>query len=184
LGADPGAPRRSRSTWSLGPRTGFLSRAEPARGSGLIGLRDRVEARGGSTQVTSRPGEGTVIADVTAAAFLNPGVTAWKTVFAALTHPAGRADSAPRRIRYILVGMSAGEVAGLPAMTLRAAPVQLVGSGIGGRAGLADAAAAYASLLEQVAAGEVTLDIDPVPLAEVEKAWPQAGSDRRVVFVP
>jgi signal transduction histidine kinase len=36
--------------------------AEPARGSGLIGLRDRVEALGGSIQVTSRPGEGTVIA--------------------------------------------------------------------------------------------------------------------------
>jgi hypothetical protein len=80
--------------------------------------------------------------------------------------------------------MSAGEVAGLPAMTLRAAPVELVGSGIGGRAGLADAAAAYDGLLRQVAAGKVTLDIDPVPLAEVEKAWPHAGSDRRVVFVP
>jgi signal transduction histidine kinase len=36
--------------------------AEPARGSGLIGLRDRVEALGGSIQVTSLPGEGTVIA--------------------------------------------------------------------------------------------------------------------------
>ena len=36
--------------------------AEPARGSGLIGLRDRVEALGGSIQVTSRSGEGTVIA--------------------------------------------------------------------------------------------------------------------------
>jgi signal transduction histidine kinase len=36
--------------------------AEPARGSGLIGLRDRVEALGGSIQLTSRSGEGTVIA--------------------------------------------------------------------------------------------------------------------------
>jgi signal transduction histidine kinase len=36
--------------------------AEPARGSGLIGLRDRVEALGGSIQVTSHSGEGTVIA--------------------------------------------------------------------------------------------------------------------------
>jgi hypothetical protein len=107
-----------------------------------------------------------------------------EAVFAALPRPAGRADGAPSRIRYILVGMSAGEVAGLPAMTLRAAPVELVGSGIGGRAGLPDASAAYASLLQQVAAGEVTLDIDPVPLAEVEKAWPHAGSDRRIVFVP
>jgi signal transduction histidine kinase len=36
--------------------------AEPARGSGLIGLRDRVEALGGSIQVTSPAGEGTMIA--------------------------------------------------------------------------------------------------------------------------
>jgi hypothetical protein len=80
--------------------------------------------------------------------------------------------------------MTAGEVAALPAMTLRAAPVQLTGSGIGGQAGLADAAAAYADLLKQVAAGEVVLDVDPVPLANVERAWRQAGGDRRTVFVP
>jgi signal transduction histidine kinase len=33
--------------------------ADPARGSGLIGLKDRVEARGGTMTVESRPGEGT-----------------------------------------------------------------------------------------------------------------------------
>ncbi len=33
--------------------------ADPARGSGLIGLRDRVEAAGGTFRVTSRRGEGT-----------------------------------------------------------------------------------------------------------------------------
>ena len=35
--------------------------ADPARGSGLIGLRDRAEARGGSLEVSSPPGEGTLI---------------------------------------------------------------------------------------------------------------------------
>lgn len=106
-----------------------------------------------------------------------------EAVFAALVRSDLHADGAPQRTRYILVGMSAGEVAGLPAMTLRAAPVQLVGSGIGGPAALADAAAGYDSLLQQVAAGEIVLDVDPVPLADVEHAWPQAGSDRRTVFV-
>jgi GAF domain-containing protein len=33
--------------------------ADPARGSGLIGLRDRVEATGGTFRLKSRPGEGT-----------------------------------------------------------------------------------------------------------------------------
>jgi signal transduction histidine kinase len=36
--------------------------ADPARGSGLIGLRDRAEALGGTLAVASPPGEGTVIA--------------------------------------------------------------------------------------------------------------------------
>jgi hypothetical protein len=107
-----------------------------------------------------------------------------EAVFSALIHSDGRADNAPQRTRYVLVGMTAGEVAGLPAMTLRAASVELTGSGIGGQAALADAAAAYASLLQQVAAGEVMLDVDPVPLARVEHAWRQAASDRRIVFVP
>jgi signal transduction histidine kinase len=35
--------------------------ADPARGSGLIGLRDRVEALGGSLGISSPPGEGTLI---------------------------------------------------------------------------------------------------------------------------
>jgi hypothetical protein len=75
-------------------------------------------------------------------------------------------------------------VAALPVITLRAAPVELFGSGIGGQAGLGDAAAAYEDLLQQVAAGEIGPDVEPVPLAKVEQAWPQAGSDRRIVFVP
>jgi signal transduction histidine kinase len=33
--------------------------ADPARGSGLIGLKDRVEGTGGTLRVESRPGEGT-----------------------------------------------------------------------------------------------------------------------------
>jgi NADPH:quinone reductase-like Zn-dependent oxidoreductase len=54
-----------------------------------------------------------------------------EAVFAALPG----AGAARERIRYVLVGMSAGEVASLPAMALRRAPVQMFGSGIGGRAG-------------------------------------------------
>jgi NADPH:quinone reductase-like Zn-dependent oxidoreductase len=107
-----------------------------------------------------------------------------EAVFAALARPELRAGDGPERIRYIQVGIAAGQVAALPAITLRAAPVQLFGSGIGGPAGLTDAAAAYRDLLQLVAAAEISVDIDPVPLAKVEQAWPEAGSDRRIVFVP
>jgi NADPH2:quinone reductase len=103
-----------------------------------------------------------------------------EAVFAALPE----AGAGPQRIRYVLVGMSAGEVASLSAMALRRAPVQISGSGIGGRAGLAESAAAYRSLLTMAAAGEITLNVDAVPLASVEKAWAQPDGGRRVVFVP
>jgi signal transduction histidine kinase len=35
--------------------------ADPARGSGLIGLRDRIQALDGSIEVNSRAGDGTTI---------------------------------------------------------------------------------------------------------------------------
>jgi hypothetical protein len=91
-----------------------------------------------------------------------------EAVFAALMRPA----RTPDRIRYILVGMAAGEVAGVPAIALRRAPVQLAGSGIGGPASLEAAGAAYADLLKQVVAGEIVIDAEPVPLAEAERPGP------------
>jgi hypothetical protein len=66
----------------------------------------------------------------------------------------------------------------------RGAPVQIFGSGIGGRAGLAESAAAYESLLEMAAAGEITLDVEAVPLSGVETAWAHPDAGRRAVFVP
>ena len=107
-----------------------------------------------------------------------------EAVFAALMRADWHSGGAPRRCRYVLVGMSAGEAAVLPALALRKAPVRLFGSGIGGAASLAETAAAYASLLRQVAAGEISLDIDTVPLADVEQAWLQPGNGHRIVFVP
>jgi NADPH:quinone reductase-like Zn-dependent oxidoreductase len=107
-----------------------------------------------------------------------------EAVFAALARGAAHAGDGPQRIRYVQIGIAAGEVAALPAITLRSAPIELFGSGIGGSAALEEATAAYNDLLQQVAAGEISLDVDPVPLEKVEQAWAQAGSDRRTVFVP
>jgi signal transduction histidine kinase len=49
------------STLRVCVRDNGVGGAEPQRGSGLIGLRDRVEALGGSIDVTSPVGQGTVI---------------------------------------------------------------------------------------------------------------------------
>jgi signal transduction histidine kinase len=46
----------------LSVRDDGVGGADAARGSGLVGLTDRVEALGGSIRVSSRPGEGTQIA--------------------------------------------------------------------------------------------------------------------------
>ena len=43
----------------LSVRDDGIGGADPARGSGLVGLRDRVEALGGSLEATSKPGDGT-----------------------------------------------------------------------------------------------------------------------------
>jgi signal transduction histidine kinase len=43
----------------LGIRDDGVGGADPARGSGLVGLQDRVEATGGTLRVESRPGQGT-----------------------------------------------------------------------------------------------------------------------------
>jgi signal transduction histidine kinase len=44
---------------SLSIRDDGVGGADPAAGSGLVGLRDRVEALGGTLTVQSAPGEGT-----------------------------------------------------------------------------------------------------------------------------
>ena len=43
----------------LGVRDDGVGGADPARGSGLVGLKDRVEATGGTLRVDSRAGHGT-----------------------------------------------------------------------------------------------------------------------------
>jgi signal transduction histidine kinase len=48
-------------SFHLSIRDDGVGGADPARGSGLVGLRDRVEALGGSFEVGSPPGEGTLI---------------------------------------------------------------------------------------------------------------------------
>jgi signal transduction histidine kinase len=52
VGTDDGRVR-------LGVRDDGVGGADPARGSGLVGLKDRVEATGGTLRVQSHPGQGT-----------------------------------------------------------------------------------------------------------------------------
>ncbi len=102
-----------------------------------------------------------------------------EAVFGALAEGAnGR-----RPITHILVGMTAGEVIRLPAMTLRRAPVHLMGSGSGRPLPVTDAARGYAEVLDLVTGDGIDVAARPVALADVERTWGSAAAGR-VVFVP
>jgi NADPH:quinone reductase-like Zn-dependent oxidoreductase len=128
--------------------------------------------------------------DVTAAAVTNPGMAAWKALPWEGELAAGQtvlvlgATRASGRIATQLVKRHGARVIAaegpyhLIVDYLWGAPAEAV------FAALEDATAAYNDLLHQVAVGEISLDVDPVPLEKIEQAWTQAGSDRRTVFVP
>jgi NADPH2:quinone reductase len=106
-----------------------------------------------------------------------------EALVAALTRTAAQ-RSAGQEIIHVLVGMSAGEAALIPAIGLRSTPLRLIGSGTGPQPGLEDAARAFQDLLRHAENSSIPLEFEPVPLAEVEEAWRRPVSRRRIVFVP
>jgi NADPH:quinone reductase-like Zn-dependent oxidoreductase len=101
-----------------------------------------------------------------------------EAVFAALAAGTGR------RTRYLVVGMTAGDTAALPAMALRRSPVELIGSGTLPPPTPTASTAAYADLLRRAAAGDISVDVDTRPLAAVEQSWTRPSSEHRVVLIP
>jgi NADPH:quinone reductase-like Zn-dependent oxidoreductase len=89
--------------------------------------------------------------------------------------------SATHRTRLVEVGSSAGPDLTLPAATLRSVDLTLCGSGFGA-ARLETIFAAIPTLFQMAADGRLTIDVRPVPLAEVESAWNRGEKGRRIVF--
>jgi NADPH:quinone reductase-like Zn-dependent oxidoreductase len=80
-----------------------------------------------------------------------------------------RADRS-RALDWIEIGAMAGPAVELPSAALRSANLRLQGSGQGSvspRLYLAE----LPSLVEEIDAGTITVNVRPVPLAEVEAAW-------------
>ncbi|PTL85691.1 zinc-binding alcohol dehydrogenase family protein [Vitiosangium sp. GDMCC 1.1324] len=88
-----------------------------------------------------------------------------------------------RRTRLVEVGEMAGGTLTLRAAVLRAADITLAGSG-GGSVPIGRFVEAIPELLRRVARGELRLDVEEVPLAEVEDAWGRSPRGRRLVVVP
>jgi NADPH:quinone reductase-like Zn-dependent oxidoreductase len=89
--------------------------------------------------------------------------------------------SATHATRYVEVGAMAGRTITLPAEVLRAVDLTLKGSGFGA-AKIDVIFAAIPKLFDQAAAGKLTIDLDAVPLADVEAAWNRVEKGLRIVF--
>jgi NADPH2:quinone reductase len=86
-----------------------------------------------------------------------------------------------QRTRLVEVGASAGPNINLPGATLRSIDLTLLGSGFGA-APLELIFSTIPTLFQMAAAGSLTIDVEPVPLAEVESAWVRGEKGRRTVF--
>jgi NADPH:quinone reductase-like Zn-dependent oxidoreductase len=89
--------------------------------------------------------------------------------------------AATHRTRLVEVGASAGPNITLPAATLRSVDLTVCGSGFGA-ARLDVILAAIPMLFQAAAEGKLTIDVEAVPLAEVESAWNRVEKGRRLVF--
>jgi hypothetical protein len=94
----------------------------------------------------------------------------------------GLAHTAPR-VRLVEVGQMAGPTISLPADVLRSSGLEILGSGPG-TIPLAEITGAIPEFMSLAATSDLPIDIDEVPLAEVEPAWHRRSGGRRIVFRP
>ncbi len=87
-----------------------------------------------------------------------------------------------RPLSWVEIGSLAGATAPIPSAALRAARLEIVGSGQGSVGG-AEIVAELPALVDRLVAGDLTVEPVAVPLRDVERAWAEP-SDRRVVLVP
>jgi len=93
----------------------------------------------------------------------------------------GRADRS-KPLRWIQIGSMAGTTIALPSAALRAANLQLLGSGQGSLT-TAGIVAELPALAEQISAGAFVVDPLATPLSDVESAWnAPTAPGQRIVF--
>lgn len=94
-----------------------------------------------------------------------------------------RADRS-KPLTWIEIASLAGPTAAIPSMTLRAARLQIVGSGQGS-VSTRDIVAELPTLAEHITAGRLRVNARPTPLADVERAWTDAATTAsRIVLTP
>lgn len=96
---------------------------------------------------------------------------------------ARRRSDAGKPLTWIEIGSVTGPTADIPSAALRAIRLQIVGSGQGS-VPTRDILAELPALVHEIASGTFDIDARPVPLAEVETAWTDTASERRIVITP
>ncbi|MGB8065076.1 MAG: zinc-binding alcohol dehydrogenase family protein [Candidatus Sulfotelmatobacter sp.] len=84
--------------------------------------------------------------------------------------------------RFVQVGESAGPTISLPAAVLRSTALTILGTaGIPPRSVLVDA---LQQVMTHAASGELSIETERVPLADIENAWQRDQTRRRLVVIP
>ncbi|MGB3480944.1 MAG: zinc-binding alcohol dehydrogenase family protein [Mycobacterium sp.] len=93
------------------------------------------------------------------------------------------AANSMRPVRYCVVGGVGSAVTAISSGLLRAAPVTVMGSGIGS-VSWPDFVAATAAVLAEAASGGLSIATTTVALSDVGQVWDRTDSRTRVVFTP
>jgi NADPH2:quinone reductase len=88
------------------------------------------------------------------------------------------------RTRLIQAGEMAGAEIRLPAAVLRSAGLEIAGQGTGTMPSREEITAKLGDLMDGLADGTVSIDVERVPLASVAEVWPRDQRGRRPVFIP
>jgi NADPH:quinone reductase-like Zn-dependent oxidoreductase len=143
-----------------------------------IGATDTVSLAGTADEVAQRLGEATTDVDVVIDYLW--GDTTAAAMVAVVTDRADRG----RPLTWIEIGSVAGPTASIPSAALRAARLQIVGSGQGS-VSTRDILAELPALADAITAGTFEVDARVIPLSDVESAWNEAAaSTQRIVIAP
>jgi NADPH:quinone reductase-like Zn-dependent oxidoreductase len=142
-----------------------------------LGATATVGMDGSPEQAAVRLGEAAADVDVVLDYVWGPPATA--AMVALVAHRADRG----KPLSWIQIGSVAGVEAAIPSAALRAARLQILGSGQGS-VPTGDFLTELPELARQITGGAFTLDTRAIPLAQIENAWTETASGWRTVITP
>jgi NADPH2:quinone reductase len=88
------------------------------------------------------------------------------------------------RTRLIQLGVMAGAHVNLPAEVLRGSGLEILGSGTGNAPPMEMLARLHQQVMDLLSRGKLRIEINRVPLADVEHVWDRDQRGRRTVLIP